>query len=225
MRLDRHGIAVALAIALFILPNQRRILAMCGELQRCFGENTFERLRVVDEHVARRCAHEDLDAARVRRREALDLLEVRVGRAEIEPVVDVARRGSDLPLLGERGAIRRRRARIRHVEEARDAAAQRSQRLRRQRRLVREARLAAVHLIVDEARQQVLAVEVDRRRAGRYCAGADALDTIAANQHVGSEDASLVDELPVDQQKRVHESPMSSLIWPKIDPSPLRAPR
>ena len=45
-----------------------------------------------------------------------------------------------------------RRLRVRHVEEARDAAANGCQRLSRERRLVREARLATVDLIVDEAR-------------------------------------------------------------------------
>ena len=68
------------------------------------------------------------------------------------------------------------------------------------RRLVREPRLAAMDLVVDEPRQQVLAAEIDRRRAGRHGARADALDAIAANQHVGRDDAPLVDELRVGQQ-------------------------
>ena len=89
--------------------------------------------------------------------DALDLLEVRVRRAEIEAVVDVARRRGDSAFLGERRAIRRRRLGVRHVQKARDAAAERRQRFGRERRLVREARLAAMHLVVDEAGQQVLA--------------------------------------------------------------------
>ena len=155
---------------------------------------------IVDEHVARRGAHEDLDAARVLGADALDFLEVRVRRAEIEAVVDVARGGRDAAFLCERGTIRGRRLRVRHVEEARDAAAERRQRLRRKRRLVREPRLAAMHLVVDEARQQMLALEIDRRRARGHGAGADALDALAANQHVGGDDAPFVDELRVDEQ-------------------------
>jgi hypothetical protein len=120
--------------------------------------------------------------------------------AEIEAVVDVASRSGDAPLVLERGTIRRRRSRVRHVEEARDAAAQRGQRLGAECGFVREARLAAVHLVVDQARQEMPAAQVDRRRAGRHGTGADALDALAANQHVVGRDAPFVDELRVDEQ-------------------------
>ena len=200
VRFDRDSVAVALAVALLVLPDQRRVLAVRRNRHARLGENSFERLRVVDEHVARRRAHEHLDAAGVCGRDALDLLEIRVGRAEVEPVVDVAAGGRDPPLLGQRRAIRRRRLRVRHVEKARDAAAKRRQRLRGQRRLVREAGLAAVHLVVDETRQEVLAAQIDRRRAGGHRARTDTLDAIVADQHVGRDDAPFVDELRIGQQ-------------------------
>ena len=123
VRLDRHVLSVALAIAFLVLPNQRRVLAVRGDRQARSGEDAVEHGRIVDEHVARRGAHEHFDAARVLGADALDFLEIRVRCAEIKAVVDVARGRGDAALFRERGAIGRRRLRVRHVEEAGDAAA------------------------------------------------------------------------------------------------------
>jgi hypothetical protein len=54
-------------------------------------------------------------------------------------------------------------------------------------------------LIVDDPRQQMLAAQINRRRALGHGARADALDALVANQHVRSDDAPFVDELRVDQ--------------------------
>src|SRR6185503_16453390 len=108
VRLDRHIFAVTLAVALFVLPDQRRVLAVRRDRHARIRENAFERRGIVDEHVARRRAHENLDAARVTWRYALDLLEVGVRRAEIEAVVDVARCSGDAALLRQRAQVRRR---------------------------------------------------------------------------------------------------------------------
>ena len=86
------------------------------------------------------------------RARAFDLLEVRVRRAEVEAVVHVAGRRRDALLRRQRRAIDGRRIGVRHVEEARDAAAERPRATRvRERRLMGEAGLAAVHLIVDRS--------------------------------------------------------------------------
>src|SRR5688500_10159561 len=65
-----------------------------------------------------------------------------------------------------------------------------------------------MHLVVDEARQQMLAAQVDRGRAGGARACAEPLDAVAANQHVGCDDLPLVDDLRVDEQQGPHGAPM-----------------
>ncbi len=129
---------------------------------------------------------------------------IRVRGPEVEPVVHVAGIGRDATLLDECRAIRRGRLRVRHVEEARDAAADRGERLAAERGFVREPRLATVHLTVDDPGQQVTAREIDDFRVGRYGSGSDALDALATNQHVGREDLPVAHDLAVDQRQHRH---------------------
>ena len=112
--------------------------------------------------------------------------------------------GRDRLLRRESRAIGRRRRRVRHLQEARDAAADRGERLARDRRFVREPRLAAMDLTVDQPGQQVLARKVDDFRAGRHRPRPDPLDPVAANQHVGRDRPAVVDELRVDDRQHAH---------------------
>jgi hypothetical protein len=201
---DRHGFTPTLARAALRLPDHRRVFAVGRNGQPRLAEDSLQCGRIVDEHVAGRRPHEDFDSARVRAANAADFLEVGVGRAEIETVVDVTGCSRDPAFLGERGAIGRRRRRVRHFEKARDSAADRRERLGRERRLVSKARLAAMHLVVDDPRQQVLARKIDDLRARRNGTRTHALDPVAANQHIGLDGSSFVDECGVHEQQRAH---------------------
>jgi hypothetical protein len=50
-----------------------------------------------------------------------------------------------------------------------------------------------VDLTVDQARQQVLAREIDDFRAGRHWARPDALDSVVANENIGRDGPPFVD--------------------------------
>jgi hypothetical protein len=67
-----------------------------------------------------------------------------------------------------------------------------------------EPRLAEMHLIVDETRQDITSLEIDDLCAGGGERLPDLLDALAANQHVRFRDSAFVDDSPVGQQECLH---------------------
>jgi hypothetical protein len=165
------------------------------------GENLLERGLIVDQHVAGRGTHEHLDAAGELGSDAANLLDVGVGRAKIKAVIRVRAARCDRAFFLEPRDLRSRRRRVGHVEKAGHAAADRRQRFRRDRGLVGQSRFAKMHLIVDQARQQVTPVEIDHFRALAAQRAADRLDALAADQHVRLVDPALVHDARVHEQQ------------------------
>ena len=201
---DRHGVAEARPRALLGLPDHRRILAMRDHDQRRLRENRLEGAGVVDEHVPGRGTHEHLDAAGIAGRNLLDLLEIRVRRAEVEAVIRIAAFRGDSLLRRETGSIDARWRVIRHIEIARHAAANRRQRLGRDRSFVRESRLAKMDLIIDEARQHVATGEIDDFGLRVRLSATDPLDPVIDHENIEVSNRSLVDHVPVDEQQLSH---------------------
>ncbi len=86
-------------VFLQVFPDHGIIFGMHGHQHRGFGEDTFQALRVVHQHVARGRAHEYLDAADAGRIELTYFLYIVVGSAEIKGIVGDALSGCQLQLF------------------------------------------------------------------------------------------------------------------------------
>ena len=205
MLAHRHVVAVARQRRPLPRADHRRILAVGEDDERRLGEQPLQRFGAIDEHIARGRAHERLDAARLVRFERANLLDVAVGRAKMKTVITRAAACRRSVLVPERLARRRLRTDIRHVHEAGDAACRRRRRLGREVPLVRQARLAEVHLIVDHPGHQNRALGVDDPHAGgRGDIGGHFLDALTANQYVTLGRGRFVDQPRVLYQRRFH---------------------
>ena len=201
----RHVVAVFLSCRCLIVPDRGRVFAVGDDHHRGMFEDLLERLSIVDEHVTGRRAHEDLDAAGLANLKRLDLLDIGIGRAEIETVVRGTAFLCPAVLRGEFLARHRQRIDVRHIHEARDAAGDRGRRLGRQVALVSQPWLAKMHLVVDHARHQVAAGGIDD--VDTPCsiyAARDLFDALAADQDIRIADFSLVDHARVTDQDFVH---------------------
>ena len=127
------------------------------------GDDLVEGSLVVNKQIAGRGAREDLDAGR-----ALELFECRnIGdvfarAADVEGEIGEHAVARARHLVGERFGTRRQRLGVGHLEHGRDAARDRRPASRLQVFLVLEARLAKVHLRIDDAGEQMQTLGVDR---------------------------------------------------------------
>ncbi len=176
-------------------------------------EDLLERLSIVDEHVARRCAHEDLDAAGFSNLERLDLLDIGIGRAEIEAVV----RGTAIlcPTILCREFLARHRQRIdvRHIHEACDAAGNRGRRLGRQVSLMGKPWLAKVHLVIDHSRHQIPPRCVNNLGSvGSGNTGCDFFDAIALYKNIHLTNFAFINETRIGNQQIIHARDYERLV-------------
>ena len=141
--------------------DRRRIFAMRDHGDRRVAENTVEDFRIVDEHVARRGAHEHLDAGGAFRIEPPDQFEIVVRRAEMERMIGERFFRRTRVFVSERGVVRRRRFRIRHLHETGDAAGDRGARLGEEIAFPFEPGFAKMDLIVDHAGNQQTSTGVE----------------------------------------------------------------
>jgi hypothetical protein len=174
------------------------------------AEDAIEDLRVVDQHVAGRGAHEDLHARCGTRVQPANGFEIVVARAEIEAVVRPCAPVRAPVFVFQRRRIQCRRRRVGHVHEAGEAARDRRCRLGADVGLVFESRFAEMHLVINHARQQPASFGIDDGFAvARMQAGADLVDPAVFEAQVAVEFASFVDQAGVDDQCRWHSVVLS----------------
>ena len=156
---DGHVLAVALAESIGVGADDLFVLPVHG-YQPGEREDTLQCLFLVNEHVACGGAEEDLQPRNLLRVEPVNLRGVVVGGAEEEGVVGVGdvRGASHLVLPG----LKRHRLGlgVGHIHEGGDASGHCGTALCLDVSLMGETRVAEVHLVVDDARQQPLAAKV-----------------------------------------------------------------
>lgn len=179
----------------------RGVFAMRQQQGRTVTEQALQRRQVVDQHVAGAGAHEHLHPCHAVRVERGNGVEVVVTDAEVKAVVDPRAAGSALLLGRQRLQRQGRRQGVGHVHDAGDAAGHRRARFAGEAALVRRAGVAEVHLVVDHARQQVLAGGVEHGLAGEVGeAAGDGVDAPVADAQVGLEHTTFVDQPGVADQ-------------------------
>jgi len=161
--------------------------------------------RLARQQVARRRAQEHLDAGDGRvARDRRDLVDVVGAQAHVEQHVaagDLAGAG-DLRMEGLGG--QRRRARVRHVGDGRDARGDRGGGARRQVLLVGQAGVAQVDVHVDRAGQQPQAGAVDLGAGGGVQPPGDVDDDAGGHGHVADAGAVVLEDAGRLEHQVVH---------------------
>ena len=132
----------------------RGVLAVRRDEGGGVPEDAFEGRGLVDKHIARRGAHEDLHTADLARIKRFDGFEVRVGGAKEEGVVRDRGGRADGIFLLELLVRGRRRIRVRHLHERRHATGDGRPGLAGDAGLMGQAGLAKVYLVINQARDQ-----------------------------------------------------------------------
>ena len=144
------------------LAQPELVLGMEGRAAARVPQDRGDALVVLDQKVAGGRTHEDLDAGRARQPLQLaDISGILARAADPEGEVAMHAAGRAPHLVGERGLARCQRVGVGHLEDGRHAAEHRRARTRLQIFLVLQARLAEMHLAVDDAGQDVQAAAVD----------------------------------------------------------------
>ena len=144
-------VAVLLLCVLHVAVDDVGILAVSHNRQLCLAEQLVQHVLSVDEHVARRRTHEELDARHAVRVDTGDAVDVIVCSSDEEAVVDVRLCGSILKLCVECFLGCGLRLGVRHVEVGGDTAVSRSTTLGLHVRLLGESGVAEVHMAVDHS--------------------------------------------------------------------------
>ena len=175
------------------------VLAMHHDGQWRQAEDAVERLVTVDEHIAGGTAHKELHAGNAVGVKLRQQVGVVVGGAEEEGVVHVALRSGQPLLLVEcfkGGGLRHG---VGHIEVAGHSSSRRGAAFAVDVGFRREAGLAEVHMVVDDARQHVAARGIDRL-VGKVCLqgscflpGDDVNDTVILNNNRANESLAFVD--------------------------------
>ena len=167
------------------------ILGMKRCASRNSGDDAIERIFLVNQKVAGGRAHEDFHAGR-----GFELFEFRNFRDVVARTADekceiakhAVTRAADL--VGQRVFRRRQGLRVRHLENGRDAASDRGSAPRLEIFFMRQARLAEMHLGIDDPRQNMQARRVDDfSRAGR--------SKVADFRNPAARNRDIADTLPV----------------------------
>ena len=122
-------------------------------------------------------------------------------------------------LVGKRLGAGRQRVGVGHLEDGGDAAEHGGARAALEIFLVLQARLAEMHLAVDDAGQDVQAAAVDRRAGARRAEIADRGDAAAADADVAQARAVMVDDRAALQDRGRRWSP-----W-RVEPLPVPCAR
>ena len=211
-RMHRHSqarLAVQSSEAFHVGPYGRLVLAVRGDRHGRLGEQGAERTLVVDEHVAGRRAHEELDAADPLRVEATDLLDIVVRRAEVERVVDHRGFGRPLELFFQQSVRYGGRLDVGHIHVGGHSSRRRRDRFAVQIALVGQTRLAEVHLVVDHAGQHVHSFRVDRfavELGTGIVAPSGPRDALALDDDPAPIALPLVDDRPAPDQQAAHHA-------------------
>ena len=182
---DGHIVVVGILHLIFlcVFSDDGRVLTMDGNEQVGAAEDGAQAFHAVHQHVARARTHEELDAAHARTVQAGKVAVVVVRGAEVGGVVHDAAfvQQVELGVEGFEGSGLRQG--VGHVHDAGHASCSSRPAFAEDVGLVRQARVAEVHVVVDGTRQQVAASGVDGFVAGGG-------EGFAVGQYLG--DAALV---------------------------------
>ncbi len=173
--------------------HDRRVLGMHDDAQPEPGDDLegFEHGAVAGgRQVAEGVAHEALEAGDAGLGERRQLVEVVLVEQPVDAVVDMRLAFGGVLLERQGVEVGGRRMGVRHLEHGRDAAARGRRGAGAPVLLVLVARLAEMHVAVDDAGQQVAALGIDglgRRR--HQVVGADRRDHAVADRQAGGHDA------------------------------------
>ena len=207
MLTHRHVFAVLRPGRLLGFANHGRVLAMGQHDDGGIGEQLLECVRIVDQHVSCRRAHERLDPGGLADFQRPDLLDVAVGRTEVETEVGRAAADGRFVFIPERIPRGRLRTDVRHVHEARDATGDRGGRLGRKVAFPGEPGLPEVHLVIDHAGHQDRALRIVYLSGvvGGDAAG-NLFDTFACDQYVAFENLALIEQAGIGDELFLHGS-------------------
>ena len=195
---DRVRMGIALHPDRLALIQPIFVLRMEGGAAARLRQNRRHPRIILHQQRAGRRAHEDLDARRPR--QALQLrhvLGVLVGAAHPEGEIAVHAMQTARNLVGEGLGGGRQRIGVRHFEHRRHPAQHSRARARLQIFLMGQARLAKMHLGVDDPRQDMQPRAVDALPGARLREIADGGDAPARNAHIALALAIVVDERSV----------------------------
>ena len=156
------GHFVCACVTLDVGPHAALIFAVGADRQRRLCEDPLERLLVIDKQVARTRTDKNLDAWRPL--DAGQLCHVGTSGRDVENVVDQTLFGGEGQLCVEACLRGGGGPGVGHLEEGRDATLRAGAAGGGQVFLVREARLAEMHVGIDDAGQQM---QTGRRRSPR----------------------------------------------------------
>ena len=166
MARDGRVLAIEGLDAGLVGPDARFRLAMGRHDGRGRGEQRLQGLLVVDQHVARRRAHEKLDAADTAVVGLRYFLEIVVGGSQPESIVGPRLGTGQVHLVLPGGQRHRGRVGVGHVEKGGHASRHRRHRLGGDVGLVRQPRLAEMHMGVDHPGQQPQPPGLDALHSG-----------------------------------------------------------
>ncbi len=158
-------------------------------------EDVFERLLVIDQHIARAGAHEYFESAHPRRIRAQHFIKVIVGHTHVKGVVGQRVPGRNLVLFFQQRLVEGRRLYVGHFHERGDAPRHSCPCFAADIAFVGQARLAEVYLIVNDAGhgQQAVSPHFLATRRGLYDA-ANAAKQAVLDEEVAFDNLPLVDD-------------------------------
>ena len=183
------------------------MFAVRDDHDRRILKDALESRRIVNQHVAGRRTHEDLYAAGLPDFQGLDLLDVAVGRAEIETIVGRATMLGQRILVGQGLSRRGLGVHVRHVHEAGDPTSDGCRGLGRQVPLVGKPRFTEVYLVVDHAGHEQPPGGVDHVDAvARGDRRPDPADSLALDEDVRVTGFTLVNEARIGDEQFVQST-------------------
>ena len=178
------------------------VLGMEGGAAARVPQDRGDAFVVLDQKVAGRRAHEDLDASSAR--QALQLSEIpRIVASAADPEREIAMHaaGGALHLVGERSLARGQRFGVGHLEDGGDAAQHRRARAGLEVFLVLHTGFAEMHLAVDHTRQDVQAGAIDGFLGGGTAEIPYGGDAAVPDADVADALAVLIDHCPACQDE------------------------
>ena len=180
-----------------ILMNRLLIFTMRRNQARRLTEEAHQHLVFVHQHVARAAAHEQLDAAHRFRVGLHDFSKVVIGGPKIERVVGQRLLSRQVKLLLQKVLRRGLRHRVGHIHERGHAPGNGGTAFGVDVSLVRHSRLTEMHMLIDDARNQILSGAVNHGGGAgiKVFALTDNLGNLAIrNKNTCREGLSLVDK-------------------------------
>ena len=194
---DVRVVAILRFVRLHVGRDGSVVLAMHHDGQAALLEDGGERIVAFHLHFARAAAHEELDAGHEVGHDVAQLVNVSARGTDEAPKVDVARLGGDAEFLHDCFARHARWQRVGHVENRGHTACGSGQAFGREVGLVRETRVAEVHVLVNHPRQEVAPRGIDHLVGGEFGhgigTGEDFVYAVVVDEHAPHKGAPFID--------------------------------